>query len=79
MLMKPVKGIGGEFFSLAGASHQAQQNLYQPGVVFQKQFLEVGVRSRFGGEPGCHPRGVPGHDVRFRAKKQCLVIWLHNH
>ena len=63
MLMEPVKSVRGQFFRLAGISHQPQQGFDQPGIVFQKKLLENAVCRKF--RPG--------------AQKQCLLTLLHTY
>ena len=61
--MEPEESVGGQLFGLAGISHQPQKGPYQPGIVFQKNFLEREVGGRF--RPG--------------VQKYCLVTLLHTY
>lgn len=61
MLMKHVESIRGQFFSLAGISHQPQQGFHQPRIVLQKGLFE----------------NVVGGQFRPVAQKQCFVTLPH--
>ena len=61
--MEPVKSVRSQFFSQACISQQPQQGLYQPWIVFSKEFLEI----RVGGHPGL--------DVQ----KHCFVTLPHTY
>jgi hypothetical protein len=45
--MEPVKGVGRQFFRLAGVTDKANQRLYEPGIMAGKQIFENTVQTMF--------------------------------